>query len=267
VRPIEPPTTGKLRDLSTRALRGAAARKSGVASICGLAAPLGVTAVLVPARASLVGTAAALILVALIAAISILGTRVAGLLASASSAIWFDFFLTRPYERLAISHRADLETAISLFVVGVIVTELAARSRHHRQAAVEEADFVGVIHKLGGMIALGEPAAHVVDAASVELTHLLNLRDCTYESGAPTPHRTTVMSDGHVVHGNLLWGVSTMGLPGRDLDLPVQYGGRTMGRFVLVPTPGLPVPLERMIVAVAIASQAGAALATRARIA
>jgi hypothetical protein len=117
------------------------------------------------------------------------------------------------------------------------------------------------------MIALGEPAAHVVETASEELITLLNLRACSYEPGVSMPHRTTVMSDGEVVHGGHLWGVSTMGLPGPELDLPVQYGGRTVGRFRLVPTPGRPVALERMIVAVAIASQAGAALATRARIA
>jgi hypothetical protein len=238
-----------------------------VANLFGLLAPLAVSAALVPARASLVGTAAALILIALIAAIAILGTRVAGFLASVSSALWFDFFLTRPYERLAISHRPDVETAISLFLVGLIVTELAARSRHHRKVAVEEADYLAVIHKLGEMIALGEPAASVVDSASDELSKLLDLRGCSYESGAPAPNRTTVLPDGEVVHGGFLWGVSAMGLPGRDLDLPVQYGGRTYGRFVLVPTPGQPVPLERMIVAVAIASQAGSALATRARIA
>jgi hypothetical protein len=238
-----------------------------MANIAGLVAPLAVTALLVPARASLVGTAAALILVALIAAIAILGTRVAGFLASASSAVWFDFFLTRPYERLAISQRADLETAISLFVVGLIVTELAARSRHHRLVAVEEADFVAVIHRLGEMISLGQPAAHVVDAASEELIGLLDLRACTYEAGMPMPYRTTITSDGDVIHGGVVWGVSTMGLPGRDLDLPVQYGGRTVGRFQLVPTPGHPVPRERLIVAVSIASQAGAAQATRARIA
>ena len=36
--------------------------------------------------------------------------------------------------------------------------------------------------------------------------------------------------------------------------------GRPVGRFVLVPTPGTGVSLERRIVAVALADQAGAAL-------
>jgi K+-sensing histidine kinase KdpD len=255
------------RDLPRRVERAAAARRGPLANVCAVVIPLGVSASLVPARASLAGTAAALILVAVVAAIAILGTRVAGIIASASSALWFDFFLTRPYERLMISHRADLETTISLFVVGLIVTELAARGRHHRGVAVEEADYVALIHDLGEMVALGEPAAEVIDRASSELTHLLHLRRCRYQPGEPRSNRTTILSNGQVVHGGLLWGVSTMGLPGSDLDLPVHYGGQTLGRFVLVSTPGWPVSRERLIVAVAIAAQVGAALATRARIA
>jgi hypothetical protein len=58
-----------------------------------------------------------------------------------------------------------------------------------------------------------------------------------------------------------------MGLPGPEVDLPAQSGGRAVGRFVMVPTPGWLVPHERMIVAVSIAAYAGAAQATRARIA
>lgn len=254
-------------DLTRRVALAVAIRKGPLVNVCGLVVPLGVTACLVPARGSLAGTAAALILVAVIAAVAILGNRLAGLFATVSSAFWFDFFLTRPYERLAISHRADLETTISLLVVGLIVTELAARGRHHRQAAAEEADYVALIHELGDMVAQGAPTGEVIERAANELIHLLHLRRCSYLPGAPEPKRTTVQSHGEVIIGGLRWGISTMGLPGPELDLPVQYGGRTVGRFVLVPTPGWPVARERIIVAVAIAGQAGAALATWARIA
>ena len=130
-----------------------------------------------------------------------------------------------------------------------------------------ESDYVALIYDFAEMVAQGELAAHVVDRATGELRELLHLRECRYEPGVPAAHRTTVLSHGEVVHGGLLWGVSSMGLPGSEIDLPVHHGGRTLGRFVLVPTPGWPVPLERMIVAVAIADQTGAALASRARIA
>ena len=111
--------------LARQLINAASARKRAMGNVSGVLLPIGLAAVLVPARQTLAGTAAALILVALITAIAILGSRSGGLLASVSSALSFDFFLTRPYERLAISHRPDLETTISLFVVGVIVTKLA----------------------------------------------------------------------------------------------------------------------------------------------
>ena len=255
------------RDLTRQAALGIAGRKGPIANACGIIVPLVVSASLVPARASLAGTAAALILVAVIAAIAIWGNRVAGFLASVSSALWFDFFLTRPYERFTIRHRAALETTISLFAVGLIVTELAARGHHHQRVADEEADYVALIHDLGEMVARGEPSAEVIERASNELIHLLHLRRCAYQPGVPEPNHTTVLSNGQVVHGGLRWGISSMGLPGPEVDLLVHYGGRTLGRFVLGPTPGWPITPERMIVAVAIASQTGAALAARARIA
>ena len=71
--------------------------------------------------------------------------------------MWFDYFLVRPYEKVAITHRPDIETAVSLFVVGIIVTELAARNRHHHETAVEEADFVGLIHEVSEFATSGAP--------------------------------------------------------------------------------------------------------------
>ena len=253
--------------MAGRVKQFAAPRKTPLIYSAAVLAPLCLSAALVPARAALASTAAALVLVALTAVIAILGSRGAGIVASASSGLWFDYFLTRPYERLAISHRSDLETTIGLFVVGIIVTEIAARSRHHHQVAVQETDYVAMLHELGDMVAQGVAADDVIERITNELVHLLHLRRCRYQPGLAGAERTTVRSDGRVVLGSVVWGVATMGLPGPDLDLPVQFAGRTVGRFVVVPTPGWPVPREQMIVAVALAAHAGAALATRARIA
>ena len=88
------------------------------------------------------------VLVALIVAIAVLGDRRSGFLATASATLWFDFFLTRPYEKFAITQHADIEIAVSLFVVGLIVTELAARNRHHFAVATEESNYVGLIYRI-----------------------------------------------------------------------------------------------------------------------
>ena len=44
-------------------------------------------------------------------------------------------------------------------------------------------------------------------------------------------------------------------LPEQGVDLPVLARGREIGRFVLIPTPGIATTLEERVVAVAIADQ------------
>jgi hypothetical protein len=227
--------------------------------------PLAVAAVLVPFRETFANAAAALVLVAVVVAVATLGTRTAGFIAAGSASLWFDFFLTRPYERFAITQRPDIETAISLFVVGMVVTELAARSRHHHQVAAEESDYVELIYGVSELVASGAPTREVIDRVRGELIELLHLRDCRYEAGAPLRRMTRIEHDGQVLLGGLLWGVHEMGLPGRELELLVQSRGHVLGRFLIKPTPAWPVSLRRRVVAVALADQAGAALTPRLR--
>jgi K+-sensing histidine kinase KdpD len=222
--------------------------------------PLGVAIILVPFRSSFANTASALVLVAVIVAVAVTGNRATGLVATVSATLWFDLFLTRPYGRLAISHRPDIETAVSLFVVGVIVTELAARNRHHYEAAAEESDYVALIYGLSELVASGAPAQKVIERARAELIDLLNLRDCRYEPQLSERRLARLDHDGQVIHVGMVWGAHNMGLPGPAVDLLVQARGQVLGRFVLRPTPGYPVSHHRRVVAVAIADQVGAAL-------
>ena len=227
--------------------------------LAGLALPLAMAAVMVPFRSNFASPAAALVLVAGIVAVSVVGNREAGFVATVSATLWFDFFLTRPYERLAITHRPDIETAVSLFVVGIVVTELAARNRRHREIATEEYDFVGLMYSISELAVSGAPASQVVERARGELIDLLHLRACRYESGAPQRPALQIGNDGHVLIGGAVWSVHIEGLPGPEIELPVRGRGQIQGRFVLTPTPGRPVTLQRRVVAVAIADQVGAA--------
>ncbi len=222
--------------------------------------PLGVAAVLVPFRSSFANTAAALILVAVIVAVAVVGNRLAGFIATISATVWFDYFLTQPYGRLAITHRADIETAVSLLVVGAIVTELAARNRSHHATAAEEADFVGLIHDVTELATSGASSRQVVARVQDELVDLLRLKACRYEAGPSDRPAMRLEHDGEVFLGGRPWGVHRLGLPGPEIELLVQNQGRTLGRFILIPTPGSPVSRQRRVVAVAIADQVGASL-------
>ena len=246
---------------------GGSARRhrAGVALLGAVLCPLGAAALMVPFRANFASPAAALVLVAVDVAVAVWGSRTAGLIAALGAGFWFDYFLTAPYEQLAIRHRSDLETAISLLVVGLIVTELAARARHHRVRASEEAEHLALLYEVTALVASGAPARTALEAVRVALIPLLGLRDCRYESTPAARRRATMHPDGEVGYGGTLWAVSSLGLPERGVDLPVESGGRSFGRFVLTSTPGEPVALEPRLVAVALAAQVASALAISAR--
>ena len=71
-----------------------------LAVIAGVAAPLALAAILVPFRTNFANTDAALAMILLVVAVAAVGNRLAGYVAALSAAAWFDFFLTRPYERV-----------------------------------------------------------------------------------------------------------------------------------------------------------------------
>jgi len=225
--------------------------------LAALVAPLVLGAALTSFRPSFPGADAALLMVVVVVAVAAAGDRLAGVLGALSAGVWFDFFLTRPYERFSISHRADIETTALLFVVGLAVTELTARGRQHRRAAAEQAEHVTELHAVARMIAEGADARLVVARVEKSLVGLLELRSCRFDP-EPSPGGVGIISQGGDVE---LSGLRWNWLPGRAVVLPAQFQGRRYGNFVLVPTPGLATPRERRLVAVALADEAGAALA------
>ena len=235
-------------------------RRDRIAVIAAVFLPLGVCAVLVPFRSSFANTAAALILVAVIVAVAVVGNRLAGFVATVSATVWFDYFLTQPYGRLAITHRADIETAVCLLVVGVIVTELAARNRYHHATAAEEADFVGLIHDVTELATSGASSRRGRGARAGRAGRPAAPQGVPLRGRFVRSPVVRLEHDGQVFLGGRPWGVHRLGLPGPEIELLVQNQGRTLGRFVLTPTPGFPVSRERRLVAVAIADQVGASL-------
>jgi hypothetical protein len=223
-------------------------------------APLAVTAVLIPFRASFTNAGAALILVAVVVAVSVAGSRVSGVVASASSALWFDVFLTRPYEKLAISHRPDVESTICLLAVGLVVSELAARSRHHFRVSSEESRYVAMVRELMDL-AQDTTGDRLIERTKPMLRDLLDLRDCRFDVRPSSPPMARILASGDVVHVGLRWPVEESGIPGPQAEILTQWRGRMLGRFVITPTPGVPVSQERRAVAALLATVVAAAVA------
>ncbi|HEY7360712.1 MAG TPA: DUF4118 domain-containing protein, partial [Streptosporangiaceae bacterium] len=127
-----------------------------LAVVAALAAPLLLTVILVPFRASFPNTDAALALLLVVVAVAANGYRLAGYLAALSAAVWFDFFLTRPYEQFSITRRADIETTVLLLVIGAAVTELAVWARRQHAAASRRAGYLDGINAAARAVAAGE---------------------------------------------------------------------------------------------------------------
>ncbi len=231
-----------------------------------LVAPLAVAAILVPFRGSFASAAAGLILVVVIVAVAAGGNRVTGFVASVSAALWFDFFLTTPYDRFVINQRPEIETTVSLLVVGVLVSELAARTRHFSQVSTEESRYVANLRDLTEYAKSAVPSSLVIERAVETLTELLNLRACHFDLQPSDPPMARIEGSGDVVHVGMLWPAETMGIPGPQAEIVAQWRGRFLGRFVLTPTPGEPVALERRVVAALVASVVGATLASETRV-
>jgi K+-sensing histidine kinase KdpD len=227
----------------------------------GFLLPLVLAASLSAFRTSLPSSDTVLVLVLVVVAAAATGRRSAGLVAAVSAGLWFDFFLTRPYERFSISEGSDIVTTVVLVVVGLAVSELAVRGLGHRRRADTEAGHLDRIRGVSAMVAGGEPAQFVVLRVASELTSLLGLRDCRFVEGERAVRRAHVKRTGEVVIAGVRWDTADLGLPGHEVDLPVMHRGERMGSFVLTPARSLPVGRETLLVAVVLADQVGAALA------
>ncbi len=204
-----------------------------------VAAPFAAAAALIPLRDRLDNTNIALLLVITVVAAAASGRRSAAVLAALSAAAGFNVFHTQPYLSLRIESSDDLETAVLLLVVGLIVGELA----------------------VGALVATGEDPDYVLMATASELTHLLGLLDCRYES---TTHASKVLPiidrDGGVMWGPTPWDPTQWGLPSDGAAIEVWSHGARRGRFVLHAPLSVPFSRDQLARAAALVDLAGASL-------
>ncbi len=196
-------------------------RRDTLAVLAGLAAPLALAALLVPFRDSFPNTDAALALILVVVAVAANGYRPAGILAAVSAAAWFDFFLTRPYERFTINSRADIETTVLLLVIGVAVTEIAVWGRRQHAAASRRAGYLDGIHAAAQAAATGSSASVLIDQVAGQLTRVLSLESCRFQYGAAGLGRPARMRpDGTIIAADQPWDVDAGGFPcGLSLEL------------------------------------------------
>ncbi len=226
-----------------------------------VAAPLVAAVILLPFRASWSNTNVALLLVVVVVAMAAMGNRVAGGIAAIGAAVWFDFFFTLPYERFTIRSSSDVTTFVLLLVVGVIVSQLAAYARRLKVIAITDAGYLEQIHQTAALGQSAKSPETVVDHVREQLVGLLDLQACRFEYGKLLGHPPRLEPDGTVLAGHGRWDVEKAGLPGEEVEVRTFGNGQYYGRFMLTPKPGSRPSLQARLVAVALADQAGSALA------
>ena len=225
-----------------------------------IAVPLAVSAGLLPFRADVSSATEALSLAIAVSLVAAAGTRLAAAVAAVVAAACFDFFFTQPYGSFWISNARELETAVLLLVGSLIVGQLAARNRTHKVLVAQTSDDLSRVQAVAELMASGAAADDVVSAVGDELQSLLGLRAWRFETSFPGTPGPTIERNGGVSWGRFWWGFRTLGLPGKEITLPVEHQQRRRGRFVLIAEPGAKVTRDQLLTAVTLADQAGIAL-------
>jgi K+-sensing histidine kinase KdpD len=227
-----------------------------------LVGPLVVSAGLSLVRGSFANTNAALVLVLVIVAVAVSGNRIAGVVAALSAAVWFDFFLTQPYQTFAINDRDDVETTVLLLAVGVGTTELAAWGYRQQAKASRDAGYLDGIRTAAEAVAAGGSSSELIEVVSGQLIRLLKLSACRFQYGvAGLGKPARLRNDGAVELDGKVWDVDTKGLPADDdIELLVESKGQLQGRFLLSATRDARPSLAQRLVAVTLADQVGASL-------
>lgn len=221
--------------------------------------PFVVAGGLAAAGDSLTTATSVLALVLVVVAVGAAGDRVAGLLASLGSGLWFDYFLTEPTGQLAIKDPDDLEVAVLLVVVGLAVTEIAHWGLRQQASAAHRAGFLdGVLESADAAAESGADLDEARRRVARRICAVLDLDRCGFVAGPPPRHGVTLLRrDGTVERDGRPVVVEREGLP-TDVEIVLAVPGPAAdsGHFRLTAASRVRRPnLEQRRVAVLLAAQ------------
>lgn len=163
---------------------------------------------------------------------------------------------------------ADIQTAALLTLVGFAAALiLCGRRKRHTHANEQQAQLSGILRTAGIVAAGSSHTEGVIEHVADQLVELLGIDDCYFDSDIRNEAPAALVRDGTVVRRGRDLDVERFGLPTDcEIELRVHHNGVTRGRFLLVASTRLALPsLAQRQVAVALADQVGAALATHDR--
>ncbi len=134
-----------------------------------------------------------------------------------------------PYERFTIRSKPDITTALLLLVVGLAVSQLAARARRLKVIAITDAGYLALIRETAALAQSARFPDAVIDHVREQLTGLLDLEGARFEYGSLLGHPPRLEPDGTVVTRHGRWEVERSGLPAEEIELRTFGGASTMG--------------------------------------
>ena len=160
---------------------------------------------------------------------------------------------------------ANVALALAVVVVaaGAIAGDLStrlARARGHRPDLGQ----LRRLHRVASRAALGDTTEDLTLQVCAEMIDLLHLRDCWFEPAPFLADLPQLAFDGTLDPPVYRWVGDDFGLPPHAASIVLDVRGQVVGRFVLATTPGAAVPIERRLVASALADQLRVALAAAA---
>ena len=208
-----------------------------------LLGPVAAAALMVPLRTHVPNTDLALAMVVVVVAVVLPGWRSAALVAGLSAGVWFDFFLTKPYQSFSIQRSSDVQTTLLLALVGVVVGEIAARRRVARDDTRTARDEVISLYVAAEMLAAGSNAEDVVTLIAEQVRDLLFLVDCHFDSTVRHNDGPLLDRAGELQYGRLNWPVDIEGYPTGTSSSPSKAEANASGRISCAAPPwGWPSP-------------------------
>lgn len=232
-----------------------------------LVVPLAVCVAMVPFRTDVANTNVALVLVLVVVGAAATGRRAAGIGAALSSGVWFDFFLTEPYQQLTITDRADLETTVLLLLIGIAVTEIALWGRREQARSSRRVGYLAeIVSSVRLLTDSDTPPSVLIAHVQRQILTVLDLDECQFHTRSSGGH-PRLNDDGSVTRIGQTVDVERDGLPTDDrIELLIEHAGVVHGVFLLDATTRVRHPdLDRRVIAVTLAQLTGSALATAPR--
>jgi Domain of unknown function (DUF4118) len=218
---------------------------------------------LTPLRTTLSASDFALALVVPVLLAAVVGGRWAGALSAIVAGLCFDFFFTKPYLSLRIASRNDITSFIVLLIVALITAEVGIRARRGGAAARESRSELDRLYRIAEFSARGGDVDDVVSAVRAELIGLFDLVECVFEATTSGTQLPRLGSRGALEGADLVLYGRDFVIPAGGVELPVVGRGHQFGRLVLFAHEATEAPIEKRLVAVAIADELGLTFAAQ----